>query len=201
MGVKSKEIMSSRKRRWWRVVIGIIAGWLVLHLVYITIDGLMPYRGHADIAIVLGNTVYNDGRLSPVLQGRVGRALELYRQGKVPRIMVSGGMGHGELHYPEGLAMKQFLVAHGVPAGNIIEDNHGENTYLTARDFLPVADSLHISSAIVVSSFYHITRSKYIIRHLGFRNVHGDASQTFFWNDLVGMPRDAVAFYKYLLVY
>jgi uncharacterized SAM-binding protein YcdF (DUF218 family) len=92
-------------------------------------------------------------------------------------------------------------MVQGVPSDRIVEDNHGENTYLTAKDFLPVADSLHLHSIIVVSSFYHITRSKYIIRKLGFRNVHGDASRGFFWNDLLGLPRDAVAFYKYLLVY
>ena len=97
--------------------------------------------------------------------------------------------------------MKQYLMVQGVPPDRIVEDNHGENTYLTAKDFLPVADSLHLHSIIVVSSFYHITRSKYIIRKLGFRNVHGDASRGFFWNDLLGLPRDAVAFYKYLLVY
>jgi len=185
----------------WRYIPTILVCWFFLHMVYITVDGLVVYKGKADIAIVLGNRVDSGGILSPVLEGRVDEALTLYNEGKVPRIMVSGGQGLLAGHYPEGLAMKQYLMAHGVPADRIIEDDHGENTYLTARDFLPVADSLHISSAIVVSSFYHITRSKYIIRKLGFRNVHGAASQAFFWNDLVGLPRDAVAFYKYLMVY
>ena len=193
--------MNIRFKKRGRIVIGGLLGWLFVHMIYITIDGLRGYSGTADMAIVLGNRVDADGSLSPVLRGRVDRALTLYRQGRVPRIMVSGGLGEHAGHYPEGLAMKQYLVARGVPADRIIEDDHGENTYLTAKDFLPVADSLHISSAIVVSSFYHITRSKYIIRKLGFRNVHSDASQAFFWNDLVGLPRDAVAFYKYLLIY
>ena len=187
----------------WRIVVGVLLAWLFLHMIYITIDGLRDYDGPADMAVVLGNRVYADGSLSPVLQGRVDRALELYRQGRVPRIMVSGGRGNenGDSHYPEGTAMKDYLVAHGVPADRIIEDNDGWNTYLTAKDFLPVADSLHVHSVIVVSSFYHITRSRYIIRKLGFRNVYSDASRTFHWNDLVGLPRDALAFYKYLLLY
>lgn len=195
--------MSSGKRRRWRIVIGILVAWFFLHMVYITVDGLRPYHGKADIAIVMGNRVKCDGTLSPVLQGRVEEALTLYRQGQVPLIMVSGGRGaeNGDCHYPEGEAMKEYLVAHGVPAGKIIEDNEGWNSYLTAKNFLPVADSLHIGSAIVVSSFYHITRTKYIIRKLGFKNVHGAASHSFYWNDLVGLPRDALAFYKYLVVY
>jgi vancomycin permeability regulator SanA len=185
----------------WRIVAGVLLGWLFLHMVYITVDGLRDHAGPADMAVVLGNRVEADGSLSPVLQGRVDRALELYRQGRVPRIMVSGGMGEHAGHYPEGLAMKQYLLARGVPADRIIEDNHGENTYLTAEDFLPVADSLRVTSVIVVSSFYHITRTRYIFRKVGFRNVYGAASRTFFWNDLIGLPRDAVAFYKYLLIY
>ena len=193
--------MKTRVAKRWRIVAGVLAAWLFLHIIYITIDGLCGYSSSADMAIVLGNRVDADGSLSPVLRGRVDRALALYRQGRVTRIMVSGGMGLQAGRYPEGLAMKQYLVARGVPADRIVEDNHGENTYLTAKDFLPVADSLQVHSVIVVSSFYHITRTKYILRKLGVRNVHSDASQAFFWNDVVGLPRDAVAFYKYLLIY
>jgi vancomycin permeability regulator SanA len=194
--------MKIRPARRWRIIAGVLLGWLLVHLIYITIDGLWGYSGTADMAVVLGNRVDADGSLSPVLKGRVDEALALYRQGRVARIMASGGLGEYAGHYPEGLAMKQYLVAHGVPADRIVEDNHGENTYLTAKDLLPVVDSLQVHSVIVVSSFYHLTRSKYIIRKLGFRGeVHSDASQAFFWNDLVGLPRDAVAFYKYLIVY
>lgn len=196
--------MRVRRRKAGRVIVGVLLAWFFLHIVYISIDGLRSYEGSADMAVVLGNRVNADGSLSPVLRGRVDRALALYQQGKVSRIMVSGGMGeqgNDPGHYPEGLAMKQYLVARGVPPDRIVEDDHGENTYLTAKDLLPVADSLHVRSVIVVSSFYHITRSKYIIRKLGFREVHSDASRVFYWNDLVGLPRDAVAFYKYLLFY
>ena len=188
-----------RKRRWWRVPLLLLVAWGILHAAYVTIDGLHDFRGHADIAVVLGNRVYADGRLSPVLQGRVDRALRLYREGQVERIMVSGGRGLRDDKYPEGLAMKQYLVAHGLPANRIIEDNDGENTYWTAKDFLPVADSLHVSSAIVVSSFYHVTRTKYIIRKLGFHHVYSVSSDVFFWNDLVGLPRDCIGFYAYVV--
>ena len=184
------------------------AGWVLLiwiggHLLYQTLDGILDYKGNADIAIVLGNRVDPDSSLSPVLKGRVDKALELYQAGRVPRIMVSGGRGltKGMGRVPEGMAMKLYLVARGVPADRIVEDNDGENTYLTAKDFLPVADSLQIHSAIAVSSFYHITRTKYIIRKVGFQNVHSVSSNRFFGEDLFGLARDCVAFYKYVLVY
>lgn len=181
----------------------ILLVWMLCHVVYQCIDGLRDYKGGADIAVVLGNRVEPDTTLSPELKGRVDKALELYREGRVPRIMVSGGNGNTKQpgRVPEGLAMKKYLVAHGVAADRIIEDNHGENTYLTARDFLPVADSLHIHSTIAVSSFYHLTRTKYILRKLGAPDVHGVASDRHFLSDIPGMFRDCVAFYKYVLVY
>lgn len=195
-------MMRIRRLKKWKIVVGVLVAWLLLHIVYITIDGLWGYSGSADMAVVLGSRVDADGSLSPVLKGRVDEALALYRQGKVARIMVSGGRGMKAGHYSEGLAMKQYLVAQGVPADKIVEDNDGENTYLTAKDLLPVAGSLHIHSIIAVSSFYHLTRTKYIIRKVGYRGaVHSDASQAFFWADLVGVLRDSAAFYVYLIIY
>ena len=58
--------------------------------------------------------------------------------------------------------MKQYLEAQGVPDNAIIEDNDGEDTYLTAKDYMKIAEGFKIKSVIVVSSFYHITRTKYI---------------------------------------
>lgn len=191
-------------RRWLRFAGWFLLAWLIGHLVYQCVDGFNDYKGKADIAIVLGNQVNPDSSLSPTLQSRVDKALQLYRQGQVPLVMVSGGNGHDERpgRVKEGMAMKRYLVAHGVPADRVIEDNEGENTYLTAKDFLVVADSLHLHSAIAVSSFYHITRTKYIIRKLGFHNVHGASGDRIIWGpDGVGLFRDCLAFYKYLLVY
>jgi len=191
----------NKRRRKMKIAVRLILLWIVIHLAYISIDGLRDYKGTADVAVVLGNRVDADSSLSPVLQGRVDRALLLYRQGRVHKIMVSGGKGLKAGKVPEGMAMRRYLVQKGVPPADIIEDNEGENTYLTARDFRPVADSLHCSSVIVVSSFYHITRCKYIFRKLDIRNVHSASSDVFYANDLVGLMREFPALYKYMFWY
>ena len=196
MGLKRQR---NRKRLKWLIVI--TGGWILLHLIYITCDGLLEYKGKADIAIVLGNRVDADSSLSPVLKGRVDRALRLYREGHVGKIMVSGGQGLLDGKVPEGMAMRRYLLQQGVPAAAIIADDHGENTYLTAKDFMALNETQHFSSAIVVSSFYHITRSKYILHKLGYRNLHSASSDVYFSNDLIGLLREFPAFYKYLLYY
>ena len=97
--------------------------------------------------------------------------------------------------------MKSWLIKKGIPPGDIISDNEGRNTYFTAKDFISLNDSCQFSSAMIVSSFYHVTRCKYIFRKLGFRNVRSSASTRYFINDAFGMAREFLAFYEYLLLY
>jgi vancomycin permeability regulator SanA len=173
-----------------------------VHITWITVDGMRDNCTTADVAIILGNRVYADSSLSFWLQGRVDKALELYRQGKVKKIFASGGIStHEDGGCPEGDAMKKYLVEHGVPASDVIPDNYGQNTYLTAKDFIEWNKPYHYSSAIVVSQFYHITRSKYILRKLGFKNVQSASSTVYSWDDIMSTLREVPAFYKYALVY
>ena len=154
---------------------------------------------------MLGNTVYPDSSLSPVLQGRVDRAIRLYQDHQVNTIMLSGGTGKelGKVtgYVPEGLAMRLYCLKKGIPADALIEDNHGENTYLSAVDLIALQKERHFESAIVVSSFYHLTRAKYIIGKLGFHNLHSASSDVFFPIDAWGLLREFAAFYKYMIVY
>lgn len=173
--------------------------WFFLHCLWVVKDGLHDFTGKADVAIVLGNTVFKDGSLSPWLQGRVDEALRLYRNGQVKKIFVSGGIGTS--YYPEGDGMRNYLLAQGVPAAAILVDNLGDNSYLTAKNFLTLNRLAHYQSAVVVTSYYHITRTKYIVRELGFRAVGGAYSRYMTVHDWYGLAREFPAFYKYWLVY
>ncbi len=195
---KKKQIGKPGYRK-FRYVVLILLLWILVHAAYVTYDGLHDYAGKADIAVILGNMVYADSSLSPWLKGRVDKALELYRTGRVKKIFASGGKG--EYHVREGFAMKRYLLGLGMPSEDIIPDNDGINTYFTARDFMTLDSSMHFSSVIVVSSFYHITRTKYIFRKLGFKNTYGVSSDRYFRQDAFGLFREFFAFYKYVLFY
>jgi vancomycin permeability regulator SanA len=189
------------KHKWVKWTIAVFFTWFVIHATYITIDGLRSDDAVADVAIILGNRVNEDGSLAPWTQGRVDKALELYRQGKVKYIFASGGITR-ETNYPEGTGMKSYLVANGVPDSAVIADNKGINTFFTATNFLEWNQQKGFGSAIIVSQFYHITRSKYILRKLGFNgSIHAASSEVYNWNDILGTAREVPAFYKYLLVY
>ena len=176
--------------------------WISAHIIFISIDGLTDYKGSADAAVILGNRVYGDGRLSSWLKGRTDAALELYREKRVKKIFASGRISPEEDGgYPEGNAMKEYLVGQGVRPEDVIVDNKGINTYWTAKNYLEWSKANDCHSVIVVSQFYHITRTKYIFRKLGINEVHGASSRSYSGSDIVGTLREVPAFYKYLVAY
>lgn len=194
-------VRRNKLSRFLRIAVWFGISWFLLHTIFITLDGLNDSEGSGDLAIVLGNRVFADGSLASWTQGRVDKALELYREGKVKKIFVSGGLGV-EDHYPEGKAMKEYLVRNGVPDSAVVADNAGANTYLTAKDFLEWDKKNEYDTVIIVSQFYHITRSKYILRKLGYEGeIKSASSEVYHWKDLLGTAREVPAFYKYLLVY
>jgi vancomycin permeability regulator SanA len=175
---------------------------MLIHATIISYDGLQDKIGKADVAVVLGNSVLEDGSLSSWLQGRVDKALDLYQKGLVKKIFVSGGLTKPEDGgWPEGDAMKAYLLKKGLPEKDIIADNKGQNTYLTAKDFIEWNRDQHYQSVIIVSQFYHITRTKYIFRKLGFTQVYQAASDEYSWRDIISTIREVPAFYKYMLLY
>jgi vancomycin permeability regulator SanA len=196
---KSRQL---RKKKWVKRTAAFFLAWIAVHIIYISIDGCNDYKGNADVAVILGNRVFADGSLSNWLQGRVDKAMELYKQGRVKKIFASGGISKPEEGgQPEGNAMKNYLIKHGVPAKDIIADNLGQNTYLTAKDFIVWNEQYHYTSVVVVSQFYHITRIKYIFRKLGYKTVFNASSEVYSWKDIEGTLREVPAFYKYLISY
>ncbi len=197
----SEQIEFMRKQTWLRRVIYFLIIWFSIHVAVITVDGIRDTNARADIAIVLGNRVYADGSLASWTKGRVDKAWQLYREGRVKMIFVSGGYS-AENNYPEGKAMKSYLVSKGVPDSMVIEDNAGANTYFTALNFLKWNEDQKYSTVIIISQFYHITRSKYILKKVGFKgDIYSASSDVYNWKDIMGTIREVPAFYKYVLLY
>ncbi len=187
--------------KWMKRIFWIMLIWFSAHMIYLMVDGMPDTKDKADVAIVLGNRVYSDGSLSSWLQGRVDVALGLYRNGQVQKIFVSGGIPDEPSAYAEGTAMKRYLVKNGVPDTAVIIDDHGDNSYLTAKHFVEWNQNKGYTSAIVVSQFFHITRCKMILHKLGFANVKSASSNVYHWKDALSATREFFAFYKYLVAY
>lgn len=162
----------------------------------IVADGLTDETPPSDVAVVLGSKVNPDGTVSPRLAARLGRALELHRAGTVPVILVSGGTGKEGV--PEGTAMKAWLVARGVPGGAVIVDDAGVDTGATARNAAAIMQARGYDSAIVVSQYFHIARTKLAFRKQGLA-VGGAHPAYFEVRDLYSIAREVPGYASYLL--
>jgi SanA protein len=116
------------------------------------------------VAVVLGNTVFPGGFLSASLMARVKVSLDLYRAGKVQKIVVSGAFDPAA-EYDEPGAMGAWLERRGVPAGAIVFDRNGHRTAATMAN----AAAKGFRDVIVCTQAFHLPRSLYLARHAGIQ--------------------------------
>ena len=118
--------------------------------------------GAADCILVLGCGVRDDGTPTPMLRDRMQTAVELYRAGAAPKLLVSGD--HGKYTYDEVNAMKQYAIDAGVPSSDIFMDHAGFSTYETMYRARAVFGAERV---LVVTQEYHLYRALYLARALG----------------------------------
>jgi len=114
------------------------------------------------VAIVFGASVYSSGELSPTLEDRVESAIELYRVGKVDRILVSGDNRHPSYNEPK--AMQDYLISHAVAPKDVIVDYAGRSTYDTC---LRAREIFGVEKGVLVTQRFHLSRALYLAMKLG----------------------------------
>ena len=115
-----------------------------------------------DAIVVLGAGLRPDGTPSNMLEDRLKGAIELYKKGIAPKIIVSGDCS-GE-DYDEVSAMKKYCVDNGVAEDDVIRDDAGYSTYETMDN---VVNGMGYERIMVVTQKYHVYRSVYIARRMG----------------------------------
>lgn len=123
------------------------------------------------VAIVFGAGVWPDGRLSAVLEDRVYTAVQLYRRGKVRKLLFSGDNRY--IEYNEPGHMRDYALELGVPDEDIVLDYAGRRTYDSCYRALHI---FGVQQAILVSQAYHLDRALFTANGLGL--------------DAIGVPAD-----------
>ena len=140
----------------WAGLLLAIAGW-----------GLRNASGTADAIVVLGAAHYA-GRPSPVLKARLDHALALWRAGRAPRVLVTGGRRAGDA-LSEAEAGARYLRRQGVPASAILMEGAGRTTresMTAAAAVLHQAVGAH-PRVLLVSDPFHMLRLELVARLLG----------------------------------
>lgn len=113
----------------------------------------------SDVAIVLGCKVD-----SVFLNNRVEKAYDLYRDGLVEKIIVTGGKGSG-YNISEGEWQRNKLIYLGVRKEDIILENKSKNTYENIAFAKELMNENNLTSAIIVSNSFHLRRAQILAKN------------------------------------
>lgn len=116
------------------------------------------------VAIIFGAGI-NNNKPSKYLKDRLDAGIELYKNNKVDKILLSGDNGSNE--HDELTVMKLYCYEHGVDTNKIYLDYAGFDSYSTLYRSKHI---FNIDTAILVSQKYHLNRCVNIGNKLGVKS-------------------------------
>lgn len=137
----------------------------------------------AECGIVFGATVhatFDAGRRvvgskpGPGILRRMSTAVELYRDGKIERLVLTGGKGDG-MRLSEAEAMHQFAASAGLPEEALVTEDRATST----RENLFLSRPLvrDCRGVVAISDGYHLARIRLLARRMGWELETVPASQ------------------------
>lgn len=158
-------------RKIWKIIKYLIwASAAVFMLALLIVIGIGQWRRpveKADAIIVLGAAIN-----TPALYNRSMQALKLYREGKAPVLVLSGGVD-----YPKSISEAQYMqnviLENSVMAPVMILEADSQSTFeniKNSKKLIPQARSV-----IVVSDNYHLARGALTAKAAGFSPVYWSA--------------------------
>ena len=125
-----------------------------------------------ECAIVLGAGINGPETPSMMLRDRLDLAIELYEEGLVPKLLLTGDNGqvqHNEIH-----VMLKYCLDAGIPEEKIFCDHAGFSTYesMYRADYI-----FEVSRAVVVTQYYHLFRALWLADSFGIEALGAASDQ------------------------
>ena len=170
-----------------------------------------------DFLIILGCGLRKDGTPSPLLRGRIDRALAFAEKqkrltGKEPIFVTSGGQGPDEV-ISESASMKRYLTERGIPEERILEEDRSTSTLENMKYAKEKIQAVNPDGRVAfATNKYHVFRSGLYARRVKMRAVGmGSDTKWYFWpnasvREFVGLltehrGKQALIFGCMLLIY
>lgn len=190
-------------RRLHGVFMALLALVLAGALIYVGIiamifwrEGHMPPVEDYDAIIVLGAQVKPDGEPSIQLEWRLDAALEAW-QDKHTLIVTCGAQGSNE-PAPEALVMRDYLIAKGVPEGDILVDPDSYNTRQNIRNAAKLLEGRAVERVLIVTSDYHLARAMALAGDEGLNATGlGSPTRKGFFYEAKNYGREGLSWVKY----
>lgn len=138
----------------WAVVGTIlVAGYMAVR---ISAQGARDEQQPADAIVVLGAAQF-DGTPGGVFEARLQHAVDLYKAGLAPYLVVTGGKLPAD-RTTEAATARTWAIEHGVPASAILGEDRGRNTLESLEAVAAIFREKGIRSAVFVSDRTHMLR-------------------------------------------
>ena len=138
----------------WAIVgAALLSGYMVLR---ISAQGDRDEQRPADAIVVLGAAQFN-GTPGGVFEARLRHAVDLYKAGIAPYLIVTGGKLPGD-RTTEAAAARKWAIANGVPADAILGESKGRNTIESVDAVAAILREHGLTSAVFVSDETHMLR-------------------------------------------
>ena len=162
---------SHRPRHLWRALLALLLlPVLLLGYVLLSTEPVRynePAQVPAErVAVVFGAGLRRDGTPSLMLADRVDAAVQLYRLGRVQKLLMTGD--NSSTDYNEVAAMRRYAEQAGVAPQDITLDYAGFSTYESCYRARAI---FGVQKAILVTQQYHLPRAVYTCRQLGVEAV------------------------------
>ncbi len=151
----------------------------------------IPKEDCPEIAIVYGARVYENGQPSKILYDRVFTAAELYKAGKVRKLLLSGARNRDKCDEPT--AMKKTAIALGVAEEDIFTDFEGLRSFYTCYRAKNVYE---IKRAVHVTQKFHLPRAIYLGENLGIESIGLIANRETYLDEKAWAKREFFAVIK-----
>ncbi|MFE3162121.1 vancomycin high temperature exclusion protein [Streptomyces sp. NPDC059224] len=167
-----------------RLVQGVMAGCVLALLpatwLYVSTAGRLRTVAdvpRTDVAMVFGAGLW-DGEPSPYLANRLNAAARLYKEGRIKVVLVTGDNSREDYDEPD--AMRTYLTGHGVPAGRIVSDYAGFDTWDSC---VRAKKIFGVDRAVLISQGFHIRRAVALCEAAGVQSygVGVDAKHDATW--------------------
>ena len=119
----------------------------------------------ADAAVVLGAAAW-DRKPSPVLEERLNHALQLYKTGKVRKLIFTGGFGD-KAAMAESEVARDYALAHGIPKKDILIETASHSTHGNVLEAARLMREKRLASCLLVSDPLHMRRAVRMFRDAG----------------------------------
>lgn len=106
---------------------------------------------------------------------RITHALQLYQEGKIKKILITGGQGLNPVNpQSEAEVLERFLVMTGVPAADVMIEDQSKNTAQNAafsKSFLEEKGISTEQEFVLITSAFHMKRAKACFDQVGLKTV------------------------------